>query len=64
MPPIPPIPPPAGMTGASLRGASEIIASVVTRRPATEPPPEGQRDDLGRVDDTCLEHVDILFVWR
>src|SRR3954464_14953000 len=37
MPPIPPMPPPPGIAGAAASfGSSATIASVVTRRPATE----------------------------
>ena len=37
MPPMPPMPPPPGMAGAGSFGSSATMASVVTRRPATEP---------------------------
>src|SRR4029453_6601332 len=48
--------PPPGIAGwPFLAGTSATIASVVTRRPATDTAP-----DLGRIDNPGLDHVDVL----
>ena len=65
---MPPMPPPPGIAGApppSFFGSSATMASVVTRRPATDAAScKRCANDLGRVDDAGFDHVDIGFALR